>query len=94
MKQPTNPDTPRFDLGPVVATPGALEALGRNSMTGLEILVRHSRGDWGDLCDDDKKANDAAIKDVVVELVKVSVVGVVKGLGLVAGDDDHPVGRE
>ena len=35
----------RFDLGPIVATPGALEALGRNGMNGLELLARHARGD-------------------------------------------------
>ena len=54
--------TPRFDLGPIVATPGALEALKRNAMTGLELLARHAQGDWGDLDDEDKKANEAAIQ--------------------------------
>jgi hypothetical protein len=52
----------RFDLGPIVATPGALEALQRNQMTGLELLARHCRGDWGDLDDEDKAANNAAIQ--------------------------------
>ena len=52
----------RFDLGPVVATPGALEALGKNQMTGLELLTRHCRGDWGDLDDEDKQANNAALQ--------------------------------
>ena len=52
----------RFDLGPVVATPGALEALQRNRMTGLELLARHCRGDWGDLDEDDKQANNAALQ--------------------------------
>jgi len=51
-----------FHLGPLVATRGALEALGRNGSTGLELLARHARGDWGDLCDEDKRANDAAIR--------------------------------
>ena len=51
-----------FDLGPVVATPAALEALKRNNSNGLEYLARHSRGDWGELCDEDKAANDAALK--------------------------------
>ncbi len=52
----------RFDLGPIVATPGALEALKRNNMTGLELLARHAQGDWGDLDDEDKAANNAAIQ--------------------------------
>jgi len=51
-----------FDLGSVVATPGALEDLERNGMTGLELLKRHVTGDWGDLCEEDKKANEAALK--------------------------------
>ena len=54
--------TASFSLGPVVATPGALEALGRNRTTGLEYIQRHSRGDWGDLDDEDKRANDAALR--------------------------------
>jgi hypothetical protein len=52
----------RFDLGPIVATPGALEALQRNHMTGLELLARHCRGDWGELCDEDKQANADALQ--------------------------------
>lgn len=53
---------PLFDLGPIVATPGALEDLERNGLTGLELLKRHVTGDWGDLCDEDKAANEAALK--------------------------------
>ena len=52
----------RFDLGPIVSTPGALDAMTRNQSTGLEYLQRHARGDWGDLCDDDKTANDSALE--------------------------------
>lgn len=51
-----------FSLGQVVATPGALEALARNGSNGLEYLQRHTSGDWGDLCAEDKKANDDALK--------------------------------
>jgi len=53
----------RFHLGPIVATPGALEALGRNQTTGIEYLQRHVQGDWGEVCDDDKEANNQAIID-------------------------------
>jgi len=53
---------PSFSLGPIVATPGALEALGRNQSNGLEYLARHARGDWGDLGDEDKQSNDAALQ--------------------------------
>ena len=51
-----------FDLGPVVSTPGALEALERNHATALAYLALHAKGDWGDLCEEDKAANDAALK--------------------------------
>jgi hypothetical protein len=56
------PESVRFDLGRIVATPDALEALQRNEMTGLELLSRHARGDWGELCDEDKEVNQAALK--------------------------------
>ena len=53
---------PAFSLGPIVSTPGALEAFARNNTNGLEYLQRHARGDWGDLCDEDKRVNKAALK--------------------------------
>lgn len=52
----------RFDLGPVVSTPGALEAMTRNEVDPLHYISRHARGDWGDLCEDDKQANEDAIQ--------------------------------
>jgi hypothetical protein len=52
-----------FDLGPVVSTPGALEALQRNEITGITLLARHANGDWGELCDQDKQTNEDALQD-------------------------------
>ncbi|MFN7915709.1 MAG: hypothetical protein U0Q55_10255 [Vicinamibacterales bacterium] len=49
-----------FRLGRLLATPGALCALNPDDL--LAILERHAIGDWGDLCDEDKAANDAALK--------------------------------
>ena len=51
-----------FHLGPIVATPGAIEAFQRNNTNGFDLLSRHARGDWGELCDEDKQANDAALQ--------------------------------
>ncbi|EFK96926.1 plasmid related protein [sediment metagenome] len=51
----------QFPLGQIVATPGALEALQHNHTTGLEFLQRHARGDWGDLSNEDRQANDDAL---------------------------------
>lgn len=50
-----------FELGQVVATPGALELLERHSMTPMQFLQKHCAGDFGDLCDEDKEANNEAI---------------------------------
>lgn len=49
-------------LGQVVATPGALEALERYHSNVHSLLQRHSKGDWGDVCDEDASANDQALK--------------------------------
>jgi len=51
--------TPRFPLGRTVATPGAL-ALGIDLAS---YMRRHHCGDWGDLCDEDKQANESALTD-------------------------------
>jgi len=50
-----------FELGQVVSTPAALELLKRHSMTPMQFLERHVTGDFGDLCDEDKEANNEAI---------------------------------
>lgn len=48
-------------LGRLVATPNALQAISQNDI--LHGIRRHQAGDWGDLCDDDKNANDRALVD-------------------------------
>lgn len=54
---------PKFNLGQVVATPGALEALAKAGQTPHELLARHLRGDWGDLDAEDAALNDESLKD-------------------------------
>lgn len=56
-------ETISFDLGPVVATPGALLALEKVGKAPTEYIQRHARGDWGDLCDEDQEANRRALAD-------------------------------
>jgi hypothetical protein len=51
----------KFLPGRVVATPGALNTLDRFNVSYLELLGRHLSGDWGDLCDEDKASNEAAL---------------------------------
>lgn len=52
---------PRFPLGQCLATPGAIVALTFNGVTAWSILQRHAQGDWGDLSEDDKQANEFAV---------------------------------
>ncbi len=53
----------RFDLGQVVATPAALETLERLGKNVLHYVSRHVKGDYGDLSDEDKQANEDALTD-------------------------------
>jgi hypothetical protein len=52
-----------FILGEIVATPGALQALAATGHSPLEFLTRHTRGDWGDLCAEDREQNAVALRD-------------------------------
>jgi hypothetical protein len=49
---------PLFDLGQLVATPGALAALEKSGQTPMDFLSRHGTGDWGELSEDDHKRRD------------------------------------
>ncbi|WP_166820074.1 hypothetical protein [Thalassoroseus pseudoceratinae] len=50
-----------FNLGQIVATPGALETLEGTSETPLDFIRRHAAGDWGDVCKEDAEANNEAL---------------------------------
>lgn len=52
----------KFDLGQILATPGALEALESAGQSPAEFLARHVACDWGEVCESDKQANDEALK--------------------------------
>ncbi|MDQ3375912.1 MAG: hypothetical protein M3533_03330 [Actinomycetota bacterium] len=49
-------------LGRVVATPGALKALSDAGEHPFSYLARHATGDWGDLCDDDRRENKLSVE--------------------------------
>ena len=54
----------KFDLGQIVATPAALQALQNNQQSALDFVRRHSDCDLGsELCDEDKELNDEALID-------------------------------
>ena len=52
---------PLFRTGQVVATPGALQTLERAGVNPMDLLTRHVFGDFGDLCGEDKEANNQAV---------------------------------
>lgn len=53
---------PLFNLGRTVATRGALAAMENVGVVPFVLLCRHACGDWGDLDDEDKQQNDAALR--------------------------------
>jgi hypothetical protein len=50
-----------FNLGCVVATPGALEACSQSHLS--DCLNRHVRGDWGKVSAEDQQSNVEALTD-------------------------------
>jgi hypothetical protein len=61
MKTPQVAVDPKFPLGNTVITGRALDALKRDPKLLEWMLYRHQSGDWGDVCDEDKLANDSAL---------------------------------
>lgn len=51
---------PKFSLGTIVATPGAVDLI-KSGVDDVALLGRHMRGDWGDIPNEDKAQNDAAL---------------------------------
>jgi len=51
--------TPKFSLGQIVATPNAFNTIPENEIKAA--LQRHVRGDWGNLDEEDKQANEDAL---------------------------------
>ena len=54
---------PKFKMGQVVATPGALTALSENKMSAWTLLSRHLAGDWGTVDEHDREAKEQALQD-------------------------------
>jgi hypothetical protein len=54
-------EAPVFSLGAVVITPAALEKL---DAAGVQMaLERHHNGDWGDVCEHDRRENEIALTE-------------------------------
>ena len=54
---------PRFRAGQLVITAGVNDLVQRGALNPAPYLQRHLNGDWGDLCDEDRRSNDAALKN-------------------------------
>ena len=55
--------TPKFELGHLVATPGALRALAESGQSAQEFLDRHVSGDWGELDEEDRRENELSLRE-------------------------------
>ena len=56
----------KFPLGQLVMTRGVADKVANNSAFAefcLESLKRHAKGDWGDLCAEDKAENELSLKE-------------------------------
>jgi hypothetical protein len=53
--------TEKLEMGHIVATPGVLAALEQSGEQPCEFLSRHASGDWGDLCEEDRKENEFSL---------------------------------
>ncbi len=52
-----------FELGHIVATPGALAALEKAGQELAEFLTRHVNREWGDLSAEDQRGNDYSVEN-------------------------------
>lgn len=62
MIAPAKKPAPRFTLGRILATPGAIAAMEEAGNVPAEFLDRHVRGDWGAVDDEDHEANEQALR--------------------------------
>src|SRR5687768_10346873 len=61
MESPSDEVYPKFELGAVVATPGALELLASAGKQPLDYIIQHLQGQWGDLDEHDRLVNEHAL---------------------------------
>ena len=53
----------KFDFGQVVATATLVRYCEEKNFSLLPYLIRHGNCDWGDVCAEDKEANETALKE-------------------------------
>mgnify|MGYP000865838676 CR=1 FL=1 len=50
-----------FELGQIVATPGAFRAMEENGINAWSLLRRHANGDWGCVPQEDQLENQRSV---------------------------------
>jgi hypothetical protein len=53
----------KFPLGRLVGTPDALAALEDSNESPWKFLLRHGSGDWGEVDEEDRLANEDALQN-------------------------------
>ena len=53
----------KFDFGQVVVTATLVRYCEEKNFSLLPYLIRHGNCDWGDVCAEDKEANETALKE-------------------------------
>ena len=53
----------KFELGRLLITPGALEALKKNGHDPAEFIRKHAAGDWGELDVEDVHENEYSLEN-------------------------------
>ncbi len=51
----------KFRLGAIYTTPSALRVITEAEQEPLEFLIRHQAGDWGNVCEEDRKENEFSL---------------------------------
>ena len=79
-----------FNPGQIVATPAALKVAQEHKIVLAKLITRHVNGDWGDLDEEDKKANMHALASGA-RLLSSYGEGETKLWVITEGEDDQGV---
>ncbi len=52
-----------FEIGQTFMTIGARKALAESNQEASEFLALHEKGDWGLVCEEDRKENELSVKE-------------------------------
>lgn len=58
-----NTSKPLFNLGQIVATPLSLSEIQKSGETPQDFIKQHSQGQWGLVCEEDRQANEDALRN-------------------------------